>query len=95
MVYCMRLLTIPTERCRSQRGSSVTALVSRLLLLSMARATNVGKPLKVDPRPFNTADSRLADNNALAPRIECGLDRLHHFRWLSRFARYHRQDLGL
>ena len=29
-------------------------------------------------RQVNRADSRLADNNALAPRIHRGVDRLHH-----------------
>ena len=31
-------------------------------------------------RQVNRADSRLADNNALAPRIQRRMDRLHHLR---------------
>jgi hypothetical protein len=34
--------------------------------------------LKQNPRPFNRADGRLADNNALAPRFQRHLERFHH-----------------
>jgi hypothetical protein len=36
------------------------------------------KSLKQNPGPFNRADGRFADNNALAPRIQRRMERFHH-----------------
>src|SRR5262245_50436361 len=53
--------------------ASAMAQVSRLLQWTMAMATSAQSPWSRIAGPFDRADRRLADDNALTPRLECAM----------------------